>query len=145
VVALSIAPQLSQHRSGFSFAVLPINTERACGTPMASPGDWSDAARTIGSEYVGEYRFDQVASPNECDDLMALADLTSPAIRAVQGEIELVPLGNRLYGPRTGLIMSAFSWPGHGSRFSDGKFGVFHAGAGVWRCGASAAGVRHRV
>ncbi len=98
---------------------------------MASPVDWSDATRVIGSEYAGEHLFDQVASPEEYDDLIALADLTSPAIRAAQGEIELVPLGDRLYGPGTGLIMSAFSWPSHGSRFSNGTFGVFYAGHSV--------------
>ncbi len=98
---------------------------------MASPVGWSDAARIIGSEYAGEHLFDQVASPDEYDDLIVLADLTSPAIRAAQGEIELVALGDRLYGAGTGLIMSAFSWPGHGSRFSDGKFDVFYAGGSL--------------
>jgi len=103
----------------------------AGGTLMASPVDWPDAARIIGSEYAGEHLFDQVALPDENDDLIALADLTNPAIRAAQGEIELVPLGDRLYGPGAGLIMSAFSWPRRGSRFSDGKFGVFYAGGSV--------------
>lgn len=103
----------------------------AGGTLMASPVRWSDAVRIIGSEYAGESLFDQVASPSEYDDLIALADLTSPAIRAAHGEIDLVPLGDRLYEPGTGLIMRAFSWPGHRSRFSDGKFGVFYAGGSV--------------
>ncbi|WP_310571144.1 RES family NAD+ phosphorylase [Gemmatimonas sp.] len=99
----------------------------AGGTLMASPIDWPAAARIIGSEYSGENLFDQVASSSDVDDLLALADLTSPTIRAAQGEIDLVPLEDRLYGPGAGLIMSAFSWPGRESRFSDGTFGVFYA------------------
>lgn len=101
------------------------------GSLMASPIYWPDAARIIGSEYAGENLFDQVASSEDFEDLLALADLTSPALRAAQGEIDLVPLNDRLYGPGTGLVMSAFSWPGHESRFSDGTFGVFYAGGTI--------------
>lgn len=110
---------------------ITVGSGAAGGTLMASPIYWPDAARIIGSEHVGENLFDQVASPSEFDDLIALADLTNPAIRAAQGEFDLVALHDRLYGPGTGLIMSAFSWPGHASRFSDGRFGVFYAGRTV--------------
>ena len=110
---------------------ITVGSGAAGGTLMASPIHWPDAARIIGSEHAGENLFDQVASPREVDDLITLADLTNPAIRAAQGEIDLVALHDRLYGPGTGLIMSAFSWPVHASRFSDGRFGVFYAGRTV--------------
>ena len=100
----------------------------ALQTLMASWIAWDDAARVITSEHARENLFDQVASAEEWDDVMALADLTNPAMRAAHGDMDLVALEDRLYGPGTGLIMSAFSWPGHGSRFSNGDFGVFYAG-----------------
>jgi hypothetical protein len=103
----------------------------AAGTVMASPVHWPDAARIIGSEFAGENVFDQIATDDEFEDLLALADLTNPAIRAAQGDVDLVPFDDRLYGPGTGLIMSAFSWPGRSSRFSDGTFGVFYAAATI--------------
>ena len=97
------------------------------GTLVTSPVRWSDAARIIGSEYVGESLFDLIATPEEFEDLLAVADLTNPAIRHAQGDVALVPLEDRLYGPGAGLVMSAFSRPGRGSRFSDGTFGLFYA------------------
>lgn len=102
------------------------------GTPgaslLASAVLWPDAARVIASEYARESVFDTVASPEEYDDLMAVADLTSPAIRHAQGAVHLIPSEDRVYGPGAGLVMSAFAWPGRGSRFSDGSYGVFYAG-----------------
>ena len=101
------------------------------GTIMSSPVAWNGAARVIASQYSGESLFDRVASAQEYDDLMAVADLTNPAIRHAHGDVRLVPPEDRVYGPGAGLIMSAFSWPTRGSRFADGTYGVFYAGRTV--------------
>lgn len=106
---------------------MTIAVGRGASRLMQSAIAWEDAVRIIGSEFAGESLFDRVASPSEFDALVALADLTNPTVRAAQGHVDLVPLIDRIYGPGTGLIMSAFSWPGRGSRFSDGSFGVFYA------------------
>lgn len=110
------------------FAGMTVSVGAPGGTIMSSRVDWSAAARVIASEYAGESLFDQVASAAEYDDLMEVADLTNPAMRHAQGDVHLVPMEDRVYGPGAGLIMSAFSWPGRGSRFSDGTYGAFYAG-----------------
>ena len=45
----------------------------------------------------------------------------------MQGNIELVPLSDRIYGIGSGLIMAAFAFPSRPSRFSDGTNGTYYA------------------
>jgi hypothetical protein len=46
------------------------------------------------------------------------------------GNIALVPAAERVSGPGSSVIMAAFTHPNpDGSRFSDGSYGVFYAGA----------------
>jgi hypothetical protein len=106
---------------------MTLSLDNAGAPLMASAVGWPDAARVIASEYARDNLFEHIASPGEYDDLRAVADLTNPAIRHAQGELHLIPAEDRVYGPGSGLIMSAFAWPSRGSRFSDGGYGVFYA------------------
>ena len=96
-------------------------------TLEADDVDWDPAWRVIASEYAGANLFDRAASAEHLAALQEIADLTNPAARAAVGEIELVPPEERIYGPGAGRIMAAFTHPGRGSRFSDGKRGTFYA------------------
>ena len=59
--------------------------------------------------------------------MQQIADLTNPYIQHEAGQIELVPIGDRIYGMGAGLIMAAFAFPGGPSRFCDGLTGTYYA------------------
>lgn len=55
--------------------------------------------------------------------------LVNPRIRDEVGEVHLVPPGERVSGPGATYVMAAFTHLNpKGSRFSDGTYGVYHAG-----------------
>jgi hypothetical protein len=71
--------------------------------------------------------FERVAHPDEFDALYALEAMTNDRIRDEVGEISLVPAEERLFGPGSTCIMAAFTHLNpQGSRFSDGRYGVFY-------------------
>ena len=88
---------------------------------------WNPAWRVIPSRFPSIGLFERVASPADFDALYALEAMTNPRIRAEVGEISLVPEDERLFGPGSTCIMAAFTHRNpHGSRFSDGSYGVFY-------------------
>lgn len=72
--------------------------------------------------------FDRVADESDFDALYALEAMTNERSREDLGQVERVPRELRQYGPGSGPIMAAFTHVNAlGSRFSDGRFGVFYA------------------
>ena len=107
---------------------LPLEVGFAGGGSLeAEDVSWKPSYRIIASEFAGENLFDQLIDDEELEDVRAIADLTNPGALAEMGQIELVPPEDRIYGPGAGLIMSAFTWPGLPSRFSDGTRGTYYA------------------
>lgn len=89
--------------------------------------DWSPAYRVIPTRFPAVNLFDRVASPQDFDALYALEAMTNDRLRTEIGELDLVPPGERCFGPGCGPIMAAFTHLNpSGSRFSDGSFGVFY-------------------
>ena len=89
--------------------------------------NWRPAYRVIPSRFPSIGLFERVASPADFDALYTLEAMTNPRIRAEVGEISLVPADERLFGPGSTCIMAAFTHRNpHGSRFSDGSYGVFY-------------------
>jgi hypothetical protein len=95
---------------------------------------WDPCYRVIATEYAGENLFDRLVDEQDLikrqtqlEMAQQIADLTNPVIQDRLGEIELVPLRDRIYGPGTGLIMAAFTYPTNPSRFSNGEFGAYYA------------------
>jgi RES domain len=89
---------------------------------------WPSASRIVPTRYPAVTLFDRVASAQDFDALYALEALTNERSRQAVGDIDRVPLDQRLYGPGSGPIMAAFTHVNtEGSRFSDGSFGVFYA------------------
>ncbi len=88
---------------------------------------WRPAYRVIPSRFPAVGLFERVASPEDFDALYALEAMTNDRIREEVGEISLVPPEERLFGPGSTCIMAAFTHLNpHGSRFSDGSYGVFY-------------------
>jgi hypothetical protein len=82
----------------------------------------------IPTRYPAVLLFDRVANADDFDALYALEALTNERIREQLGEVDHVPRGERLYGEGSGPIMAAFTHLNvAGSRFSDGRWGVFYA------------------
>ncbi|OYW63149.1 MAG: hypothetical protein B7Y26_12980 [Hydrogenophilales bacterium 16-64-46] len=95
-------------------------------TPETRIG-WNPAFRVIPSRYPAVGLFERVARAEDFDALYALEALTNDRIRDEIGNISLVPVEERLFGPGSTCIMAAFTHPNPlGSRYSDGSYGVFY-------------------
>lgn len=89
---------------------------------------WAQAARIVPTRHPTVYLFDRVADADDFDALYALEAMTNERARQEAGAVELVPREERLFGPGSGPIMAAFTHVNtQGSRFSDGRYGVFYA------------------
>ncbi len=88
--------------------------------------EWSTARRIVASRFPPRTLFDRVADPGDLQAVYDLESLTNDRLRDEVGQIARVPAAERMAGPGTTPIMAAFTHLNpHGSRFSDGSFGVF--------------------
>jgi len=91
---------------------------------------WKPCYRVIPSRFPPIDLFERIADPSEWEALAEIEGLTNPRIRQEIGELSLVPPEERVGGPGASVIMAAFFHLNPaGSRFTDGSFGVFYAGA----------------
>jgi RES domain len=89
---------------------------------------WQQACRIVPTRYPAITLFDRVADAEDFEALYALEALSNERARDELGQIERVPREQRLYGPGSGPIMAAFTHVNLlGSRFADGRHGVFYA------------------
>lgn len=89
---------------------------------------WQRACRIIPTRYPAINLFDRVADAADFDALYALEAMTNERVRDELGDIERVAPQDRLFGPGSGPIMAAFTHVNtQGSRFCDGRWGVFYA------------------
>ena len=89
---------------------------------------WQAACRIVPTRHPPVNLFDRVADEADFEALFALEAMTNERARDEIGEVERVPRAERLYGPGSGPIMAAFTHVNtQGSRFSDGRYGMFYA------------------
>lgn len=89
---------------------------------------WVQACRIVPTRYPAVSLLDRVADGADFDALYALEAMSNERARQDLGEIDRVPPGERVFGPGSGPIMAAFTHVNAlGSRFSDGRHGVFYA------------------
>lgn len=89
---------------------------------------WQPACRIVPTRYPTVYLYDRVADADDFDALYALEAMTNARARDAVGQVERVPRAQRLFGPGSGPIMAAFTHVNTaGSRFSDGRHGMFYA------------------
>jgi RES domain-containing protein len=82
----------------------------------------------VPTRYPAVSLFDRVAGADDFDALYALEAMSNERARDALGQVERVPPAQRVYGPGSGPIMAAFTHVNVlGSRFSDGRHGVFYA------------------
>jgi hypothetical protein len=89
---------------------------------------WPEACRIVPTRHPTVNLFDRVADEADFEALYALEAMTNERARDEIGDIECVPRALRRYGPGSGPIMAAFTHVNTlGSRFSDGRYGMFYA------------------
>lgn len=89
---------------------------------------WGATYRLVPSRFPPIGLFERVADPRDLDVVFAIEALTNPRLRQEAGEISLVPPDERMSGPGSSPIMAAFTHLNpNGSRFSDGRYGVYYA------------------
>ncbi|MCC8362578.1 RES family NAD+ phosphorylase [Lysobacter sp. A6] len=89
---------------------------------------WDTSCRLVASRYPAVGLFDAVADPADLDVVFAIEALGNPRLRQEAGALSIVPQDQRISGPGTTPIMSAFTHLNpEGSRFSDGTWGVYYA------------------
>ncbi len=93
-----------------------------------TPTTWHPSYRLIPSRYPTVGLYDRIADPADLDVVFAIEALTNPRIRDEIGQLQLVPPDERISGTGSTAIMAAFTHLNpEGSRFSDGRYGVYYA------------------
>ena len=91
--------------------------------------EWKPCWRIIPSRFPPIDLFERVGDPDDPGAIHELESLTNPRLRDEVGDLRLVPAEDRVSGPGSSAIMAAFTHLNpEGGRFSDGSWGVFHAG-----------------
>ncbi len=99
----------------------------AADAPRLRRVAWHPSYRLVPSRFPPVGLFDRVARAEDLDAIFALEALTNDRIRQEAGALSLVPPEERIAGPGTTPIMAAFTHLNpEGSRFSDGRFGVYY-------------------
>ena len=101
-------------------------------TPPVTRIEWKPCWRIIPSRFRPIQIFERVTELDDLEAIFELDELTNPRLRNEVGNIWLVPPEDRISGPGTSIVMMAFTHLNpHGSRFSDGTYGVFYAANGL--------------
>jgi hypothetical protein len=100
----------------------------ATALPAVRRVHWLQACRIVPTRYPAISLYDRVAEAADFEALYALEALSNERLRDELGQIERVPREHRVFGPGSSPIMAAFTHVNeNGSRFSDGRYGVFYA------------------
>ena len=95
--------------------------------PIA-PTVWRPCHRLIPSRYPTVGLYDAIADPADLEVVFAIEALTNPRIRDEIGQLQLVAPQERVSGAGSTVVMAAFTHLNpEGSRFSDGRYGVYYA------------------
>jgi len=91
--------------------------------------EWKPCWRIIPSRFPPIQLFEAVADPYDLEAVFEVEAMTNDRLRDEVGELQLVPPQDRISGPGTSTIMTAFTHLNpDGSRFSDGTWGTYYAG-----------------
>ncbi len=89
---------------------------------------WRPSWRLVSSRFPPVGLFDRVASTEDLEIVAYIEGLTNDRLREAVGDLKLIPDEDRIFGPGTMPIMAAFTHLNPiGSRFSDGRYGVYYA------------------
>jgi len=93
---------------------------------------WNPSWRLVPSRFPPIGPFDRVSSPEDLETIMDIEGLTNDRLREQFGQLHLVPEEDRIAGPGTTPIMAAFTHLNpQGSRFTNGRYGVYYAARSI--------------
>lgn len=96
--------------------------------PVVTQVHWAASWRLVPSRFPPVTLFDRVSNADDMDAVLAIEGLTNDRLRNEIGELRLVPKHEQQFGRGTTPIMASFTHlNSEGSRFSDGRYGVYYA------------------
>lgn len=97
---------------------------------ILTPIRWERTWRIIRSIFPPVDLFEDIADPRDWEALVAVEAKTNPRIRNEVGNLGKVPPERRVSGPGASLVMAPFVHcsPLRPGRFTDGSYGIYHAG-----------------
>jgi hypothetical protein len=88
---------------------------------------WRPSYRIIPTRFPAIQLYERVAGPEDLEAIFSVEALTNNRLRNEINELELVQRDERVTGPGSSFIMSAFTRLNPtGSRFSNGSFGIYY-------------------
>lgn len=89
---------------------------------------WIPCYRIIPTRQPSVHVFEKVADPEDYEALFELEGMTNDRLRVAQGKLPIVPPQIQYWGVNESYIMAPFAHLNpHGSRFSNGTWGVYYA------------------
>lgn len=88
--------------------------------------EWRNAFRIINSAYPPIAVFEDALDPEDLELAFAIEAMTNDRLLEEAGQLNRVPLHDRIAGPGSSPIMAAFTHIGRPSRFTDGTYGVYY-------------------
>lgn len=95
--------------------------------------DWQAQYRIVSSRFPPINFFEDLVDPARMEALYAIESMTNDRLRDQAGDISLVKPKDRVSGPNASVVMAAFTHisKDRPTRFSDGTFGLYYAGARI--------------
>ncbi|HTU67268.1 MAG TPA: RES family NAD+ phosphorylase [Steroidobacteraceae bacterium] len=94
----------------------------------ARPVRLAPCHRIVPSRLPTIHLFERIADPADWDALYQLESMTNPRLRNEVGDLNLVPVGDRVAGLNASVVMAPFTHIAPlGTRFTDGRFGAYYA------------------
>lgn len=93
---------------------------------------WPRAVKIVRDAQPPIDLFEDIADPEDWPLIISALKKTNPRLMETIGNLDLVPAARRVAGPGASYLMAPFTHVSRdrASRFSDGSFGVLHAGDG---------------
>lgn len=93
--------------------------------------NWRNAYRIVNSAYPPVAVFEDTLDPEDLELAFAIEAMTNDRLLEEAGQLNRVPLDDRISGPGSSPIMSAFTHIGRASRFTDGTYGVYYCASNL--------------
>jgi RES domain-containing protein len=88
---------------------------------------WATSYRIIATRIPRVRIFEDVAAPEDLDNVLAIEAITNDRLREVAETIRLVPIADRVVGPGSSFIMAPFAYKSLGRFSPNGALGAYYA------------------
>jgi len=89
---------------------------------------WETSYRIVAARVPRVAIFEEIARPEDLDNVLAIEALTNDRLREAVEAIRLVPPADRVVGPGASFIMAPFAYVRPGRFSPNGVLGVYYAG-----------------